>query len=1057
MSAEAAPPSAEATPPKRAGVSRAALPAAERGPLVVGVALLTTLAVIAWGLDGLDRWIDLGTTLGAQSWTDRWPLALLASLVVLFAVAVARRPGWVAVAGATLAWGLGLAAVLDLPAFPLNIHYPDTPAAIGVYAALGFALGAFALAGPRSWGAAQRVGWIALFGATANGKLFGRAEADATFALLAGSAALALLASTPRVALERDRGPRRLAFALGAAVVLWTFAAGWLGDSPSAGWTVGLRVLLGATLAWTLARSLDERGVVRAIWALILGWAACFLLLGVGLADAAAIETVERVAHTRLRLLGMHANGIGTLFAMGLAGGLLIATGPGAGHPRDTGPGDPGSRRPARALGALLALACAVALWRTESAASQAGAALGALVALVLPRLPLPRRTWPLGAGLTGCVALGVGLWLSPLADGLRERLDALTHGPSALGQRWHFWRMSLAAAQDSPWFGVGPNQYYVHARFAEPSYYDGTSQTLHSHNLWLGWAEGAGWPFAVLGSLLAWAVLVECVRRMREPVESEGVAPNSGPWIGGFFACTTVALLAANTLDLGQSQSTFVPLWLWIALGATAALGNRGAKPAGGRPAFLSAALPPALLLLLAGCWHTLAVDSAWRRGTQLQDRGDTAEALEYFERGAGLNPWDSAVRAAELNAIRVLGPDHPRFGQLLRLSKEVCDLAPRRATHWRRRAKVCLGQGKWEAARSALDRAEACDPRGTERAEVDALRVWLCFAENDRLGAGSALLDSVRSQGRPWEVLGQRSVPDREPGAPEGAQRIFLLSPTRNLPFDRDGYALRDLIDTLSDLALESATADMVASRRYLRSAVEGYMLENRPDLALELMERHEELRGAPMPSLYSLRLACLKALGDAEAFEAVRLDRLTDWNATTEFRYLIGRYHAGERRTREEWWSAIEPLLDSHDRRDLFFEAAEHDGWFFDLSLMLRDIGRPEAALRWLRRSLRDTADVSQRAERAVRFYQGCQRSGGSAELLLGSFAIVAEELGRARRGEARPEDWRALAAELYGALGRPGVGVLPLAERRLGGSGYAGQLVLEELRRLAETGA
>ncbi|MHC4378513.1 MAG: hypothetical protein ACYS26_18080, partial [Planctomycetota bacterium] len=144
-------------------------------------------------------------------------------------------------------------------------------------------------------------------------------------------------------------------------------------------------------------------------------------------------------------------------------------------------------------------------------------------------------------------------------------------------------------------------------------------------------------------------------------------------------------------------------------------------------------------------------------------------------------------------------------------------------------------------------------------------------------------------------------------------------------------------------------------------------------------------------------------------------------------------------------------------AHDRRDLFFEANEHDDWLFDLATLLRDIGQDDAALHWLARSLRDTPDVSTRAERAVRFYQGCQRARGSDELLLGSFAVVAVELGRARRGEASADDWRALAGELYGALGRPGVGVLPLAARQLQGSGYAGRLVLEELRRLAETGA
>lgn len=1017
-------------------------PAAERTLPAVSVALLTILAVAAWGFDGLDRWIALGTTLGAQSWTDLWPLASLGSLAILWVVALIRRSGFVSTAGASLAWGLGLAATLDLPAFDLNARYPDSPAAIGAYLGLSFALGLFALIGPRAWGAGQRLLWIALFATTANGKLFGRAEADATFALLAGASALALFASPLRTCLERDRGPRQLALSLGLAVVAWTLAAALLGDSVSAGWRVALRVFTGGTLAWTVGRSLDERGVVRLVWALVLGWAACFGLLAIGLLDAAAGESVERVLHTRLRLLGMHANGIGTLFAMGLSGGVLIATGPSA----------PGSRLPHRALGLLASFGCAIALWRTESAASQAGAALGALAALALPRVRLPRRTWPLGAALGLGVALGIGAWSSSATDGLRERLDGMTQGPSALGQRWHFWRMSLAAAKDSPLFGVGPNQYYVHARYAEPSYYDGTSQSLHSHNLWLGWAEGAGWPFAILGSLLALALFAWCLRRMREPVEPEGAAPVRARWTGAFFACTTVALLGANTLDLGQSQSTFVPLWLWIGLGAMVAVGNRGVTSGGRLPAQLTATL-----LWLAGALHPLVLDTQWRRGTQLQEAGHTAEALPYLERSAALSPWDGAVRAAELNAIRLLGPEHPRFGQLLRLSKETCELAPQRASHWRRRAKVCLGQGKWEAARLALDNAVACDPRGTERAEVDALRVWWCFSQNDRLGAGNALLDSVRSQGRPWETLGQRSTPDPDPAAPAGAQRIALLSPARNLPFDREGYALRDLIDTLSDLALESAVDDVVASRRYLRSAVEGYLLEKRPDLALALMQRHEELRGKPMPSLYSLRLTCLNALGDIPSYGKVNLDGLASWGETTRLRYLVGRFHAGERRRREDWWAAVEPLLEAHERRDLFFEANIHGDWLFDLATLLRDIGQDELALHWLARSLRDTPELGLRAERAVRFYQGSQRVRSSNELLLGSFAIVAVELGRARRGEASAEDWRGLAGELYVSLGSPGVPVLPLAARYLHGSGYAGRLVLEELRRLAESGA
>lgn len=1017
-------------------------PSEERRPLAALIALAVLLGTVAWGIDGLDRWIQVGTTLGAQGWGDRWIVGALASGGLLLALALVRRDP-LAAAGAILAWGLSLAAVLDLPPFPFNDRYPDTPGAIPLYLGLGGLGGLWALFGPRRVTSAERLLLLALFATTSSGKLFGRGEANATFALLTALVSLALLGLPVRQPATEDRAPARAADLLGLALVLWVFTAGWLGDSWSSGWRVALRVLLGAGLALAMSRGLDRAGAVRAVWALFLGWLMCFAILGVGLGEAAVQETWDRVSNTRLRLLGMHANGIGTLFAMGLAGGLVLSS-----APRNGRLGLPG-----RGLGVLMTLGCALALWRTESAASQVGGALGALVALSLPRMPLPRRTVPIGIALGALGAIGVGFWFSPASASLRSSLDALTQGPSALGQRWHFWRMSLAAANDSPWFGVGPNQYYVHSQFAESSYYDGTPQSLHSHNLWLGWAEGAGWPFAILATLLCLAVMAWAVRRARNSEASEVPTDRR---LASFFAATTVALLAANSLDLGQSQSTFIPLWLWIALGGLLASGTCDTSASPAAPAAPGSRVPGtviALLLMLAGWLHPLAVDSQLARGTGLQDSGRLESAMPYLVRAQQLSPRDSTILAQVSRAAQVLGDKHPLGSQTMRLTKETCDLSPSRVTHWRRRAKVCLGQGKWTAAKKAINRGIECDPYGVERAELDALRVWWHFTQNDRLGAGAALLECVQHQGRPWEILGTRTRKDSDPTAPEGARTVWLVSPGKNLPFDRDGYALRDLIDTLAQLAIETLAEDLVASRRYLRSAVEGYLFEGRPDLGIALLERHEELRGVPMTALYNLRLTCLNALGDQEAYDSVALENIDTWNETTTLKYLVGRYAGGEQRTPQDWWSAIEPLLYAHDGRDIFFEANEHADWLANLAALLRDIGRDREALHWLQRSLRDTPTVSRRAERTVEFYRGCVSQNVSQELLLGSFALVAEELGRARRGVALPEDWHALGRELYEALGSPGSEAVPLAVRHLQGSGYAARLALAELKRLA----
>ncbi|MHC4892727.1 MAG: O-antigen ligase family protein, partial [Planctomycetota bacterium] len=497
---------------------------------------LAALAAASFGLHTLWVLLETGTTPGLSDALDTLPLTLLTSLPLLIVLTVARSNGWSGLAAASIGWATTTRAVTELPSVSSNHDWGD-----------GLFLAPWVL--------------FATASVTANGRLFSR-ENEAVYALIAAAVLLLVLATA------RDRrrtvGAQRVSVALVASFVIWVVAAAVAGSFPAQGLQIASRVAVGALLAWGLSVGLDSSGR-RAVLTTMLLLATLTLGMAVhGLIDTAAVESWPRVLISRMRVFGLHPNGIGPYLAASacLAAGLALS-------------------RQRLALSrqgvvgaccALVAAASAGALVLTESRASTLGLSVGLGAVVVTALVRVPRRALPIAALVTLPFAAVAAAWLGPTAEGLRAKLDLAATGPSAIGQRYHFWRMALAGLEDSPWLGVGPNQYEALARYAQPSYYDGTSQTLHSHNLELGVAAGAGWP-ALLLLLGLFYVLLNAWRS-----SSIDDADRASRFEKSAVLGMAVAVLTANQLDLGQAQQTFVPLVLWVAIGFLASYRTSGA-----------------------------------------------------------------------------------------------------------------------------------------------------------------------------------------------------------------------------------------------------------------------------------------------------------------------------------------------------------------------------------------------------------------------------------------------------------------------------------------------
>ncbi|QDU66966.1 O-antigen ligase family protein [Engelhardtia mirabilis] len=977
------------------------------------VAIAIGLVAASYGLYAVETLILAGTFPGAASWTDRVPVVSRSSLALLLIAAAWRRPGWTSVAGAVVAWALGTSAVCELPSFATNFDLGDTPYLWPWMLAIGTLLGLATLgfAGPKDAGA--RLAVLAVFGATANGKLFSRHD-EAVFALLAACVLLLVLelARTPLRPLGRGG---RVVLGVGLSFTLWVLVAALLGDSVGQGLRVFARVAAGGALALCLGLLLDSSGRRAVAVALLAGVGASLTLLAVGYTETAQVTGWTALLDSRLRLFDMHPNGIGPLFAGGATLGLGFAL---AG----------GSSRAVRWGSVALALCSVAALIQTDSRASLLGlgAGLATFALAFTSRAPRDGRPWYAGAVLL--IAAGAGFWASPAADGLRVRLDGMAGGLSALGQRYHFWRMALASLRESPWFGVGPNQYHVHAKYALPSFYDGTTQTLHTHNLPLGIAEGAGWPALLLyGALLL--CTIEAARRTLRAAETR--ADRALP--AGVLA-SLMALHASNLLDLGQSQGTFVPTLGWIALGWFAAAAVREHRVA---PAPVAGVLAVALVGLVFAVAQPLAGAALRERSIALHDRGRPDESLAVQERALAIDPGDTGGLPAVARMAARMG----RREVALALRERRVESAPGNASAHLALAREQLAQLRLPAARRSLAKARELDPLGEQRADFEVLEATMDLAEGDDAAALEALIRACLVHGTPWERLPTVKLSPDEQGLP----RLAFAGAD-----GRPAIPLEVVLDEVARRAIERVDSDPVGARRELIDAVHGFRAEGRPDRGIEWMRVYSERLGVDrMASMLVVELDSLLSAGRSQ--EALDLAVHT---ADAAHKALLFRQALALRALGRDA-EALEVAEQAHAARegnDLFFDAGTYRPLALLRCELLGEAGRWTDAAAALRLALQDTQKPDDRLAAATDFWQRILDAEPSREALLDAIEVLGLTLGAKLEAPDRTGAMDARARRALRAWGGEPADLLRAVRGRLAGRGLAAEELLDAFGRL-----
>ena len=937
------------------------------------LAVLVLLAAWAHTAAVVHAWMHTGASPWATSPGATGPIVLVAAGAVWHLAGLATRAGLSAHAGGAVLLALLASASSELAPRATNVDFGDGPLLFPGYLAAAVPFGLFAVAGRRMAPEGVRLLALAAFVATANGKLFAREEWT-PYALWTALVCLAL-GATPLRRCPPSRGA--LLFGLGVALFVGhVAAAAILGDSLGRGLRMLPRVVFGAVLLFVLARGLDRHGVRTVTRAALFGVASACSLAAVGWMEAAPDEGWGRVLRSRLRLFGMHANGIGPLFAWGAVLALAMALRALAAN-----------RARTAALGwTALAAAAAVAVWQTRSSASVGGMLAGVAVLAWLRFGPLPRRAWTVPALVLVPLAAGLALWNTAATDGLRERLDAMTQTQSALGQRYHLWRMALDATAESPWYGRGPGQFYVHAEHARPSFYDGSDQTLHTHNLWLALAEGAGWPALVLFVALLLGTFEVLRRALRDVPRSERAVP-----VGWFAALC--ALLAANQLDLGQSQQTFVPWLFWLAAGAVAAW---GARPPESSVATISTRQGwTALGLGLVFALPAVLSGSALVEGRIALGTNELRVAQRWLSTAELLQPFDHQV----LPTLERLRVRQGRFGEALALAREQAQRTPGRANGWFVLARKAVDLDDRATARAALARARALDPRGRDEPAALALEALLAARDGDREHARDLLLESVRAQGKPWQVW--RLARDPETGEP-------VLDPkTEGGPT----FALLELSDEVADAATAIASTEPVRARRELEAAFRAALAVGRPAEAARYLRTFQDAYAGEFPSLQVIEAQALIQAGRAEtALERLDAAQNRDHFFVRTTRLVCLARVADEARLAEE----LEGVGDLHhvlDERDLFLEAGGYAETI--LGLLELDLVRERyaSAARWTRRYLRDLPLRDDRAAAAAELVQRFAETAASTEVLA---ELVRLWLAEVEPGYRPARDRQALAA-------------------------------------------
>jgi tetratricopeptide (TPR) repeat protein len=1019
---------------------------------------LAALAIVGtvgwWAFAILDPWVAAGRFPRAYEWTSGWPLLFAASTGVGLVAGLVRRSKPAALAAGLVVGAFSAMVAAGLPSFSSNATYGDCPFLMLVYAIAIAVLAIYVPAGPRSHPPPHRILAAALILCTGNTLPFAR-DTSTPVALLVCLVALALLGSQRQSAAllppapGADRTTRTVWYA-GLALIAWVALAAAFGDSIPRG-TIKLQsVVSGALLCYALATRLRPTDVGRVLAVLVAGVGLVAVSGVLSELDVARDEGWSRVLASRLRLFGAHPNQIGPAFAGGalLCGTLVLLSIEGESMLR-------GVLR--RGLLLVIAGTCVVLVWRAQSEASSAGVVVGAAVALWSVFGPLPRRVGRIAIAVVALAIVGLGLWATPLADPARDWLQARALEPnSAIGQRYHYWKMSSAAIADHPLFGVGPGQYYMHARYAEPSYYDGTNQSFHPHNLLFAVAEGSGLPslaflLVLVGGLLEFArrALLGLTRGRRALI----AAP----------LALTVGTLSTNLLDLGQVQPTYLPLHLWITLGLCATLANvtgPGAAARSGSPAGSAAHRTPsrtmnrigrsALVVALVGFGLLpIAADGLIHSGRLMAFTAKQMRAgYDRIALGRTLYPPHPQAYFYEINLLSQLNASAE---EILEARRAETRRTPGDAQVWLALAAPLLRQGYFEEGAEVIDRVLHLDPRGPDVGRAQMLRAWVEMYEGREEDARESLFQALVNQSSDWGLVPheQRTVEDSTVAS---ARRIVFMVRARTAALVQ--IELDDVLDRLGEYTLAQIETEPYLARRCLLALFAAYDGLDRPQHALHWIERYISRVDSVFPSISKLHWVLLDRLQiDNRADEVVEsIDpSIRDLFADTMLAAKVLRDPRRRARLTQEEMDRILSAIPEWD----VFEDATSPTPKLELSVAFHaSIGDWDRALADARRTLRCYDESQPRRNAAEKLLAShFVERGAPAQVILRFMAdtISLQDVAERRSGGKNPM-LDAIAGHIY-TFWLPGDGnIVERARQLVGGTGPAGDGLVRRIERM-----
>lgn len=837
------------------------------------------------------------------------------------------------------------------------------------YLILPLPLAAFALAGGR-FTLPQRALAMAGIWITGNGKLF-HGSLVPGFALVLGALLFVavILSQGESIFGLWKRWCSAFGRFLGALFLilpLWWLLAGYLGDDQGVGLRVGIRLVIPAVLAVTMVRSLDRRGETCLLGGLMLGLLIALVQAAVGAIEASGSYPWSVVLGSRLRVLGLHPNLGGALLAMGLPLALAWSR---------TGKGGKGAQR---VLGLALFLGTAFALYQTGSRTSIVAGTVGAAFLYVLLRFRTKQRfAWVLPAGAVAAV-LGLALFASPLGDPVRDRLDSMAQSQSGLGQRWHIWKMAWDATLSEPITGVGPLSFHALSTHAQPSYFDGTSQTLHTHNILLAASAGAG--FVGLGIFIAWCLgIFEFGRRVL--LREKG----SGRILPAALVSTLVVLALCSQLDLGQSQVSFLPMFVWVCLGV---LASRLSGTVAARESHAESTATYSCLgvLLWPAMGSTLLGFFLLASGNADLNNGAYQKAQSKFELAAG--PFGHVRPGAGDRALAKLYQKTQDREAKIGVWKAAVDARPLHAASWYSLAEAQMSAGQFGKAGVAIDRALALDPRG-----LDTARMWMLAAHAAlEAGDGSRARTSLEHAigGGQGLRLGMPMAKDASGGI------TFQVKGKGKLP-------LATVVDAVGKRMVATGASDPVASRRLMVGLVQACRENNDLNAALAWAQKSYDALATPPRSNFVVIFDLLREL-DRES------EALAAWAASpfAKDEDLAKLFGSGESQAAEQM------------SLDLFFTAGDLHPYHLAAAQAHLENGDYQAAQGELKRSHYNALNQRTRFETTLAYLATLQSSESGDEHLLQELTSFYAEL-KAVAQHKSPRHQQAIADLLQAEYG------------------------------------